>query len=618
MDRSNQRLLWPALIEKAYLKVRGGYDFPGSNSGTDLWVITGWIPEQIFLQKYVTYIHPHALKTRTLTFTDNREELDINQLWKRIKGAYDLQDVVITVGTGCISVEEERATGFVGEHDYSVQELHESAGVRRLLVKNPWCGWPLRKLTAPDTETTTVQQGLEAQLSRLALDDNHKSDGCLWVTLEDVAQNFESMYLNWNPKLFSHCRHSHFRWDLPPRLIAPTLVQNPQYSMTSPAGGLVWILVSRHFADAELDILRHRSTKLADTSRRLGYMSILVFDSKGERVQIVDGETYRGPYVDSPQTLARLDTTAGKRYTVVLDQHELPLSTYTFTMSAFSNSPLEVQQAAEPLPYSKEITGAWTRRTAGGRPTSATYFSNPQYRITVSAATPISVLLATDNRGIYVHFDLVWSHGKRVNTAKVKELLASSGEYRRGSAVARIPLVDPGIYTLVCSTFEADQLADFMVRITSRVPVKVDVIPAEAAGKIRTILNPLSLSEEVDKLRAPLSVDWLARASVSVRKSNAGPTSSEGVRYPSSMLLRLSVAMGRGPEQVTIAVSEGGEFQEPTVALQTPEFDIEPDRVRTHGMWLIVEGVGLNSSVQAIEGVLYSDSPVQIGPWEQV
>ncbi|OAA54414.1 PALB protein [Cordyceps fumosorosea ARSEF 2679] len=455
VDRRNTRLIWPALLEKAYLKVRGGYDFPGSNSGTDLWVLTGWIPEQLFLQ---------------------REDFDLSTTWRRIKAAHETQDVVVTLGTGRISAEEEEVMGLVGEHDYAVLDMDCSDGIRKLLIKNPWCNGPVWTGAGWSTPQQSPRAGMSLDGETAGQEPELYPSGTLWVAFEDVAQHFESMYLNWNPKLFPHRQDRHFSWSTPPKYLAASLVRNVQYSISCPRGGLVWMLVSRHFVDQELVIMRNRRDSMAAVAEQLGYMSILIFETNGKRVQTSEGHLYRGPYVDSPQTLARLETEPGKQYTIVLDQQELPLESYRFTLTVFSEFPVEVREAQEEMSHSKEMIE--------------------------------------------------------------------------------------------------------------------------------------------ERMRAPIQVSWLTRGSVCVRNVSPKGSRDEVVRQSSSPMIRVYIVHGWGPQQLVIAESGDGEFVESTAALRTPEFDLEPERTHSGQMWLVVETIGVPNALASLEMDVFSDSPVQVGPWQ--
>lgn len=550
------------------------------------------------------------------------EDVDLICAWERIVSGYRDDNVIITLGTGCLSVTEEETFGLVGEHDYAVLDVDGTNGTRRLLVKNPWCDGLIWKGAESSLDRAAAGLSLEDAPATLGahLEMNRpesSSTGTFWISLEEVAQNFESMYLNWNPTTFPHRQDRHFTWNVPAPTMVDTFAYNPQYCVRAKSRTSVWILLSRHFADEELEIARkERPGTLAAVARRLGYTSISIFENGGRRVQAPGPAVYRGPLVDSPQTLAKVDLEPDRTYTVVMVQEDLPLSKYSCTFSFFSDAALEVKPAEDEMDHYREVSGSWTRRSAGGNASSALYSQNPQFCIELPRGSPLSVLLATGSRHVAIHVDLVWSSGRRVAAIGRKDVVASSGDYRGGVVHFQIPRIEAGSYVIVCSTFEPGQLADFTMRIGAMTPFTIRPVPGDGAGLLHSLAPPLNFAMGEEKKRARITVSRLTRTFATVL--SAPSVDQNGQKFP-RVSLRVSIVYGRGAQASLLAVSARGAFRElGNAPLRTSDFDIEPDRLQREELWLVVELLGNHATCDGIQVEFRGDNAIDVGPWQVI
>lgn len=109
---TDSQLYWPALIEKAYLKIMGhGYCFEGSNMANDTYLLSGWIPEVIRLP--------------------NSKLIDaLSHLWEmRVRNK-----VTLGIGTERFSNQFSSSINLIGEHDYVIDDFDGHC----ITLKNPW------------------------------------------------------------------------------------------------------------------------------------------------------------------------------------------------------------------------------------------------------------------------------------------------------------------------------------------------------------------------------------------------------------------------------------------------------------------------------------------------
>lgn len=597
IDRSNPGLLWPALLEKAYLKVRGGYDFPGSNSGTDLAVLSGWIPQQVFLHD---------------------EDVEQDELWKTVYNAFMDGDVLLTLGTGKLPKREQRLLGLASEHDYAVLNLNQSGNTGEMLIKNPWSDGDVwhgaaRRRPNPSQKSSPIMSSLDLNDETTDSDDE-MTPGTFWMDFRSVFQHFENIYINWNPSLFTHRQDLHFSCNITEGSQSRNLfVNSSQFAVSGKEGEQVWLLLSRHFRTGDYTMA---------SQGRNGYISLYLYKNNGEKVLSSDGAMLRGPFVDSPNTLLKFSLPKTATYTIVVATQDLPSGKYNFSLSAFSHERMDLKDVTCTLEHVHSVVSAWTRWTAGGNSDSRRYLQNPQFKIEVKSRTRVALILQISSPETlkeaesHVKVLLTFSAGGRITRLKPGGN-TGSGDYRRGSAVVQTTL-EKGNHTVICSTFEPDQYASFKLDLLSpsSQALRLIPLPAESSGRLSIMSHPATFSATTMRLLAPLRVPRLSQAIFILRPRSLSTAKS-------ASLFKLTLEQGQGPYKRVVATSQIDEedFSSLSADIRIEDTRLRPemDQDSSGGLWLVIERMAQMSSSSAVEEAvqveILADERVELGNW---
>jgi calpain-7 len=487
--------LWVSIIEKAYMKVNAGYDFPGSNSGIDLYALTGWIPEHVYFSEEEGEAAPAPTPSGRPASLDHRQSED--RAWDRIKSAMSFGDCLVTVSTPPavpdraatrdppgrgrvvgLCPEDEAETGLVPSHAYAVLDVQELRGLRLLRVKNPWArrAWKGR-FSADDTASWTPALRAALGLSEGEF-QSLSAKGIFYIEFQDCRRYFKGFFLNWNPKLFSFRYALHAAWPAAqgPRNDSYYVGDNPQFSLAvhdplATAASLrgaarrentflsekksVWILLSRHVL----------SKAEEEDEAQAVYLTVHIY--KGARRVYGSPSTpfVKGVYSSDPHCLCRFDiesdrVTEWHQFTVVVSQVDKKKD-ISFSLSVFATTAFQLTATPPLSPCQTHVMQRWGREggSNGGPPSSVHFYRNPQYRLDIVNTGPQKSLAVHLQckfpKEVSASISVVRSAGGgagRVDALLEGEEVLTSGDYRPGFCCAEGVLPE-GAYTLVLSAF---------------------------------------------------------------------------------------------------------------------------------------------------------------------
>lgn len=468
------------------MKINGGYQFPGSNSGIDLHALTGWIPEEVKIST------PNSTSPTTPTNvntngTSNTVIVDRESLWKRMFDGFQLGKCLITISTGHLDKPTEEQVGLYANHAYALLDIREvkvpngfqTPTIKRLIkVKNPWTKKRWKGPYSPNdlsSWTVHLRKELNYDLSHAGQHDN----GVFWMNYESLLKYFQTVHFSWNPDLFPYTEIKHSCWESR----SPTLMDgtdhhtmngNPQFRLKLHGKGSVWIMLTKHFTSLEerdrdyLTFHVHRgSSSSGDTVYRQGIDRVFY----NENTLIHKGRYSNDPHYRiclnsedaiKPTTSKKKRSYSGNSdaissreqdtaiFRIVLSQHS-KIQTIRYSLFCYSTVPCTL----EPIPYTyryfKTGQDQWTSTTCGGSCNQvSTYRLNPQYLIycaqgATSPTVSPNIVDKTNLRfslscsqPLDVNIMVFCNQGQPIHLPAKELMIASSGNYRRCFAMCKL------------------------------------------------------------------------------------------------------------------------------------------------------------------------------------
>ncbi|KAJ7578544.1 hypothetical protein C8J56DRAFT_1016524 [Mycena floridula] len=447
---SSQSIIWPSLLEKGvsgchsllllflsrdqYMKMMGGYDFPGSNSSIDLHAIAGWVPDHVEIR---------------------RPGFEREAIWRNIYDGFINGQCMLTVGTGQRDHIQWNEAELLQAHSYAVLDVQEDEDEERYLAI---------------LDSATLDGSLqENAVSRI-----------LQIPWSDVLNVFDGIYISWDPQIWNRSISFNGMWKFDKTENYCTRHLRVKFSSGPESSDDIWILLTRHVLDT-------RQTS------DFGALKVQVEDETNDSAKsdIPSSVAVKGTYTNSPHVLVktRIPSTHRSGFLSIYASIEGQSKEIGFTLTAYaSNIDISWDERVPKPPFTCSVDGSFTSKTAGGNAHNPSFMTNPQYHLQihppkVSASRPkadLSFILQA-SRNLPVNVAVAWSQGERVFELFQKDIAASSGTYSYGFARAdkKLPVGD---YTIILSAFEPLLLGPYSFKVESSLPCDLIPIHQEDAG----------------------------------------------------------------------------------------------------------------------------------------